>query len=142
MSLAACDAKKPTKDHLSQVTLKLEKPVQVKLIKQGRSKSNFDLKAEVNSKEVIQSAQITWVVTDDNNHVIKSWTAKLDTPSDSMTFDSGTIDLPNPEINHKIVFIFDGQTASDKIYKTEIYNSLIQEELDQAVKDLEERGQR
>ena len=140
LSISGCDKKRPPKDHLSKVTLKLEKPIQIKLLKQGKSNSIFNLKAEVSSKEVVNSAQITWVITDDNNHVVKSWMEKLSAPGTVMTFDSGTIEIPNPDKNHKIVFIFDGQTASDKLYKTEIYNSLLQEDLDRAIKDLEERG--
>lgn len=135
-----CSEKRAPKDHLSKVTLKLEKSVNIKLTKEGKGGTDFNISASVQSLNPIQTAEIQWIVINPENQKIIQRTESFRGPSSNMNFDSGHISLVNAESNHKIVFIFNAKTELEEIHKTEIYNSLLQEELDQAIKKLEERG--
>ncbi len=141
MTLLGCDIKQtPPKNHLQKVTLKLEKSLQVKLQKKEDS-SNFQITAIVQNPNPILDASIEWVVIDPGNNKILSRKFNYTGPeSKKILFNSGDIELLQPELNYKIVFVFNGRTATEEVRKTEIYNSLLQNELDQAIKNLEERG--
>lgn len=140
LAVASCNYKSSQKDHIKHLTLKLEKSLSVKLTKEGKSKSAFNIVANVISPEPILLGTIIWIVTDSNNQKISKKNEDFRGPMTSISFDSGNIELPNPELNHKVVFIFNGKTASETIHKTQVYNTLIQDDLDEAVKDLQERN--
>lgn len=135
-----CTEKRTPKDHLSKVTLKLEKSVDIKLTKEGKGGTDFNINANIQSQSPIQSAEIQWIVINSENQKIIQRADSFKGPSTIFSFNSDTISVSDPDKNHKIVFIFKGKTELEDIHKTEIYNSLIQEDLDEAIKKLEERG--
>jgi hypothetical protein len=135
-----CTEKRTPKDHLNKVTLKLEKSVDIKLSKLGKNGTDFNIIANIQSQSPIQTAEIQWIVINPENQKVIQRTESFKGPSSTLDFDSGNLSLVNSESNHKIVFILNAKTDTEEIHKTEIYNSLIQEELDQAIQKLEERG--
>ncbi len=140
LTITNCSYKSGTKDQIKHLTLKLEKSLNVRLEKKGKSKSTFNIIAHVDSPEPFLSGSFKWIVTDFNNQKISEISEDFSGPLTSISFDSGTIDLANPELNYKIIFIFNGKTKTESIHKTQIYNSLIQEDLDRAIEDLQERN--
>lgn len=135
-----CSEKRVPKDHLSKVTLKLEKSVDIKLTKEGKGGTDFNINAAIQSQSPIQSAEIQWIVINPENQKVIQRVESFKGPSSNFSFNSENISVSEPDKNHKIVFIFKGKTELEDIHKTAIYNSLIQEDLDEAIKKLEERG--
>lgn len=135
-----CTEKRTPKDHLSKVTLKLEKSVDIKLTKEGKGGTDFNINASIQSQSPIISAEVQWIVINPDNQRIIQRSEIYNGPSSNFSLNSNTITVSDPDKNHKIVFIFKGKTELEDIHKTEIYNSLIQEDLNEAVKKLEERG--
>jgi hypothetical protein len=128
------------KNHLKHVTLKLEKPISIKLKKVGKSLSSFNILAEVSNSTPILEANINWIVVDENNQKILNLKSNYSGSKKELSFDSGNIELPTPDQNYKIIFIFSGKTSSEEINKTEVYNSLIQDEINSALSDLQDRA--
>ena len=137
---SGCTQKSAEVDHLKKVTLKLAKPLTVRLSKEGSNSSNFNLIADVQNDQPILNANVKWILLDANEVKLSEKTESYKGTDKKLKFDSGNIEILNPELNHKIIFVFSGKTQSDEINKTEIYNSLIQPELEQALQNLQERA--
>ena len=118
----------------------MAKPLTVSLSKEGSHNSDFNLLAHVENNEPILSANIKWILLDANDAKLSEKTETYSGKDKKLIFNSGNIEILNPELNHKVIFVFSGKTESDEINKTEIYNSLIQLELDQAIQNLQERA--
>lgn len=132
--------KKTVKHHLSYVTLKLEKPLEITLTKIGSDSNHFNLVANVESKEVLNESIFSWIVVDEFDQQIFRDDKIFERAFKSATFDSGTLNLPTETENYKIVFVYQGKTKNDVFNKTVIYNSLIQEDVDRAVEELKDRA--
>lgn len=139
--LNSCTQKSEPKSHLKHVTLKLSKSLTIALHKIGKSPSDFNIEAEVYSPDPILKANAHWIILDSEEKQISKTSSEFNGSDTNLRFDSGHIRLKNPNLNHKIVFIFNGKTTKNTINKTAIYNSLIQDEIDSAIKELQDRNQ-
>lgn len=139
--LNAC-IKHQEKDHLQRVTLKLAKPVEIKVHKEGNSNSHFFVSANVKYIEPFLQAEGKWVILDPEEKIVYESTQTFKDKSHDLKFQSDEISLPEADYNYKIVFIFSGQTATEEVHKTEIFYSLNQQEIDDALKELRERAKR
>ncbi len=128
------------KQDINKITLKLSKNLKIKLDKIGKSNTNFNILATVQSQNIILNANTTWIITDSNDQEILKKSSIIQINKNSFEIESENFNLPSEDEDYKIIFIFNGRTSSEDINKTAIYYSKTQEEIDAAISDLKDRA--
>lgn len=132
--------KKSESPHFHSITHKLSTPLKINLSRLG-SGNPFQLKATLEASDELKSLSSRWILVspDGIETLIQTESTSKEKPLHYI-LTSHNIELDDPSQNYKIVLIIDAENAKTKFKKTQVYNSLYQEDIDRAKKDLLERS--
>ena len=135
--------KKPAKDHLRNVTLKLAPDVKATLSEVSNSGEELVLHPQIQSNGVLTDVQIKVVQEVENQSgvvISEESFVRHEFKSDSLK--DIIIKIPDIAVNNKIVFIVSGKVDGNAFNISAIHNSLFQKEIEDAKIRLQERSRR